>query len=86
MAFLLHDPDDSIRYSIDFADWGTVSSAVWSVTPVGPTVTDEGEATNIATASLADVEFGKTYELTCKATLSSSEIVSKSITIRGGHK
>ncbi len=81
MAFLLHDPDDTVRYSFDWSNWGTLASASFSVSPSGPTVVDIGDVGNVATASIYGVVFGKTYSLTCEATLSSGEVVSQSTAI-----
>lgn len=86
MAFLLQDPDAKIRYGFDWEDWGTLDSAVFSVSPTGPTVTDIGDVGNIANCEVSDLVFGKTYSVTCRATLDTGEIVDQSLTILCSHK
>lgn len=86
MAFLLQDPDEAVQYGFDWDDWGTLASATFSVSPTGPTITDVGDVGNIANCELSGCSFGVTYSITCRATLSTGEIVDQSLVILCSNK
>lgn len=86
MVFLLQDPNDIIRYGFNWEGFGALESAIFTITPSGPTVVDVGDTGNIANCEVSGLEFGKTYSVTCVATLESSEVVQQSMTILCAHK
>ena len=90
MSWFLHDPDAGpLDYSIDFTDWlsgsDTVSTAVWSIFPTGPTLTDPSLATPVATTKVSGGTIGQTYRLTAHVTSSSGIVDDRSIVLEVGH-
>lgn len=89
--YFLHDPDAGpIDYSIDFTDWlpgsDTVSTAVWSVFPDGPTLSDPSLATPVATTKVSGGTLGKSYRLTAHVTSSSGIVDDRSVELVVGHQ
>ncbi len=53
----------------------TVASAVWSISPAGPTLSGQTTAVNSATAFVSGVTPGQQYILSCVLTLASGQII-----------
>ena len=78
------DPQDTVWYTVDWADWldtgETVSSTDWTV-PAGIT---QSAATATSTTSLIKLSGGTagvTYKIACKATTSASQVVERSFLV-----
>ena len=90
MAYFMQGDDAEITYNFDFADWevggATVGSFVSEVFPIGATLSDGVIAAGICPVRVANVGHGDIYRVKVNATLSSGDIVSKEIAIRGAQK
>ena len=90
MAFELQDPDETLTWTFDYTDWEvagvTLDSFATAVSPAGPTLVDGAVASGLAPVNVSDVVFGKTYRIECRGTLSTAEIVTKTLVLRGGSK
>jgi len=91
MSYFLHDPDAGpIDYSVDFTNWlasgDTVSTVIWSVFPVGPTLGTKSLAGAIATQNISGGTLGAVYRLTASATSTNGIVDDRSITLRVGHQ
>ncbi len=89
-TFRLQDPDEKLFYSVDWVDWlatsDTVSSASWTITPTGPTVTDLGESGTVVSSSVESCTRAVLYRLTCDMVSVDGETGQQSISIRCDHK
>ena len=88
MSYRLIDPDAKKDFSLDWVDWldagVTIDSAVWSIFPTGPTLSDQVDATPISTIFVSGCTNGVVYELTCTITTDAAtpQIDDRSITLR----
>lgn len=88
MAFELQRPGEARAYSVDWDDaWlatgDTLASATWAITPSsGVTVSDLGEASNVASARVSGLSRGQHYRLTCTMVSTDGETGEQSIAIR----
>lgn len=61
----------------------TISAAVWSIAPTGPTVTEISEAGTSTVCHVSGVTAGSTYTLTCTITCAGGQIVVGRAKIKG---
>lgn len=86
MALLYHSTEDTLEYVVDVSDWleggATISSAAWSA---DPSASISGELTDSTTASalIGNIAGGGITRVTCSVTLSSGEVITKTIPIVG---
>ncbi len=89
MSFRLIDPDEKLDFTLDFSSWldaGVLitGTPAWSISPTGPTLSDQVNTTTTATTFVNGATLGVVYLLSCKiatdaATPQTSE---RSITLR----
>jgi hypothetical protein len=89
MAFFLIDPDEKLDYTVDFTDWLDAGVTIpgtptWSITPTGPTLSDQADATPTSTIFVGGCTLGQVYRLSCKAVTDASvpQTVERTITLR----
>lgn len=82
MSTYLVDPSSKLPWSHDWASWlsagDSIASRVWTISPAGPTLTNETTDT-VTAESWAS---GKTYRLAEKVTTANGAIGERSIIIR----
>lgn len=86
-AYRLHIVGEVETYSIDWDDdWlpsgDTLQSATWTISPSGPTITDLGEASNVASVRVEGVTAGVLYRLTCSMVSTGGETGKQRFAIR----
>jgi len=99
MTVLLHDPDNTLDYTIDWTTYlaaigsgVTISSVAWAITPndgaspSAPLLSGASETTLLATIKVSGVTAGDNHRLTCTMTPSTGQPADRSIYIRGGHR
>jgi len=89
--YFLHDPDAGpIDYSVDFTGWldggDSVSSVVWSVFPIGPTLGTKSLAGAVATQNVSGGTLGASYRLTASVTSTNGVVDDRSIVLRVGQQ
>jgi len=85
---VLQDPAETLDHSIDWSDFlatDTVAASAWSVTPAGPTLSQEsiGAAATSTACYLAGVALGQVYRLANQITTAAGRIAERSLTVRG---
>ena len=65
--------DGKLDFSFDWSDWldsgvAITGTPVWTVFPLGPTISDESNTTTTTTAFLSNCTLGVVYLLTCNIT------------------
>lgn len=71
MVFRLIDPDEKLDSTVDFSSWldsglEISGTPVWTISPTGPTLSDQSNTTTAATIFVADATLGVVYSLSCK--------------------
>ena len=61
----------------------TISSAVWSVTPTGPTITAKTQTADTTMAMLSGVVLNTKYRVTVIVTTATSQVIERSCIVRG---
>lgn len=85
-------PGSKLGYGFDWSAAGwlaegeTISSAVWSIKPDGPTISGESNTDTETACYVSGGTFGVEYVLTCTPTTSLGEIAPRSMTLRCGHQ
>lgn len=69
--FRLIDPDETLDYTISFADWldsGVEISGTptWTISPTGPTLSGQANTANSSSIFVSDATRGRVYRLSCK--------------------
>ncbi len=89
MSFRLIDPDEKLDFSADFSSWldaGVLitGTPVWTISPTGPTLSDQADTTSVSTIFVADCTVGVVYKLSCKITTnkSTAQLAERSIELR----
>lgn len=87
--FYAHDPDAGpLDYSIDFTGWLTagdsVATVAWAVYPLGPALSGQSLASNVATVNISGGTMGAQYRVTASVTTANGLIDDRSIIIRCG--
>ncbi len=89
MSFRLIDPDEKLDYSADFSSWldaGVVidGTPVWTISPTGPTLSDQSDTSTVSTIFVSLCTVGVVYKLSCKATTDkvTAQITERSIELR----
>ena len=89
MAFRLQDPDSKIDHTIDFVDLldsgvNISGTPTWTISPTGPTLSDQVDATPKSTIFVSGLTLGVVYLLTCRIVTDKSipQTFDRTITIR----
>ena len=88
MPYLLIDPNADKDYTLTWVDWldggVTITTFVWSIFPLGPTLHDQADATPASTIFVSGCTAGVVYELTCTITTNNTpvQVDDRSITLR----
>ncbi len=89
MSFRLIDPDEKLDFTIDFSSWldtGVliVGTPTWSISPTGPTLSDQADTTTKSTIFVSGATLGVVYLLSCKAVTdaTTAQTSERSITLR----
>ena len=89
MSLRLIDPDEKLDFSADFSSWLDAGilitgTPVWSISPTGPTLSDQSDTTTVSTIFVSLCTVGIVYKLSCKATTNNvtAQIAERSIELR----
>jgi hypothetical protein len=89
-ALNIQDPGDTQGYSVDYTallnPGESITAAPWTITPTGPTISDQalvGEPATGASCELAGVALAGVYRLICTATTSAGRVLVQSLVVRG---
>jgi len=82
MNYWTQDPNESLKYRQTITG-DTVSSATWSISPVGPTVGAPTNASTTSTVLVSGVSDNVLYTLTAKITGASGQIKEGAAKIQG---
>jgi len=80
------DPDEVVRYGIDFVDrvddGVTLSSGTWSSSPAGLTLSASAVATTVASVLVAGGSIGSAHEVTVTVTTSDGQTLQQTATLQ----
>ncbi len=89
MTFRLIDPDEKLDFTASFVDWldsGVVitGTPTWTISPTGPTLSDQVNTTTTATIFVSGATLGVVYLLSCKIVTdaTTAQTSERSITLR----
>ncbi len=89
MAFRLIDPDEKLDFSVDFSsllDAGVLISGTpaWTISPTGPTLSDQADISTKSTIFVSGATLGIVYLLSCKANTDAAtpQTLERSLAIR----
>ena len=89
MAYRLIDPDDKLDFTVDWGDWldtGVEISGTptWTISPTGPTLSDQSNTTTAATIFVSAATLGVTYLLQCEIVTNKAvpQTAERTITLR----
>lgn len=86
----LIDPDETLDYTVDWSDWlasgDTISTASWSVSPTGPTLSGDTSTTTTASTFIAGCTRAVVYQLTNRIVTAAARTAERSVTLRCEHR
>ena len=89
MSFRLIDPDEKLDFTVDLTDWldsgvNISGTPTWTITPTGPTLSDQVDTTVKSTIFVSGCTLGEVYRLSCKAVTNAAtpQTPERTITLR----
>lgn len=89
MSLRIIDPDEKLDFTIDLSSWldsgvFITGTPVWSISPAGPTLSDQADTTTKSTTFVSGATLGVVYLLSCKITTdaTTAQTSERSITLR----
>lgn len=85
-AFYLIDPSTKVDYSIDWSDWltagDTVSTSVWEISPLGPTLSGSSMTSTSTATFIEGCVLGSVYRLTNRISTAQGRTDERSFVLR----